>query len=149
PGLRCRTPVQWYPAGCPSGQWERSVKPSRKLRRFEPFTRHKQEKRPLTWGNRSGADVVTVSLGLVGTRSISLVPTNTRQSLRRLCPLVPGSQSGLNAPQCGLLLPVDALRIDFHEYVNAMPGPLRYPGCRYPRVEPQRYGGVSQVVRPP
>jgi hypothetical protein len=27
-------------AGCPSGQWERTVNPSRKLRRFESFTRH-------------------------------------------------------------------------------------------------------------
>src|SRR5882757_1545650 len=36
-------------AGCPSGQWERSVKPSRKLQWFESTTRHTQHVWPLTW----------------------------------------------------------------------------------------------------
>ena len=34
-------------AGCPSGQWEWTVNPSRKLRRFESFTCHHQHKQPL------------------------------------------------------------------------------------------------------
>src|SRR6476620_3983510 len=38
-------------AGCPSGQWERTVNPSRKLRRFESFTCHHQRKQPLICGN--------------------------------------------------------------------------------------------------
>src|SRR6478752_7326400 len=29
-----------HTAGCPSGQWKRTVNPSRKLRRFESFTCH-------------------------------------------------------------------------------------------------------------
>src|SRR6476469_5417190 len=38
-------PISCYPsrrtkAGCPSGQWKRTVNPSRKLRRFESFTCH-------------------------------------------------------------------------------------------------------------
>src|SRR6266498_5611001 len=34
------------PAGCPSGQREQTVNLSRKLRRFEPFTRHHMHERP-------------------------------------------------------------------------------------------------------
>src|SRR5947207_3032645 len=49
PCLRCRAMRGGTPsAGCPSGQWERSVKPSRKLQRFESSTRHSQANRPLT-----------------------------------------------------------------------------------------------------
>src|SRR5439155_5117154 len=52
PCLRCRAMRGGTPsAGCPSGQWERSVKPSRKLQRFESSTRHTQPNRPLTWMN--------------------------------------------------------------------------------------------------
>src|SRR6266704_186939 len=40
-----------HEAGCPSGQWERTVNPSRKLRRFESFTRHKRPSRFLTSRN--------------------------------------------------------------------------------------------------
>ena len=48
-------PVSCYPsrrttAGCPSGQWKRTVNPSRKLRRFESFTCHPVPK-ALTSGN--------------------------------------------------------------------------------------------------
>jgi hypothetical protein len=40
-----------HPAGCPSGQWERTVNPSRKLQRFESSTRHHLDERPFTCGN--------------------------------------------------------------------------------------------------
>lgn len=41
PCFRCRVTTRWGAlAGCPSGQWERTVNPSRKLQRFESSTRH-------------------------------------------------------------------------------------------------------------
>src|SRR5207253_1886245 len=38
-------------AGCPSGQWEWTVNPSRKLRRFESFTCHPVHEGPPASGN--------------------------------------------------------------------------------------------------
>src|SRR6185437_3795591 len=38
-------------AGCPSGQWERTVNPSRKLPRFESWTCHTSEKSPPNCAN--------------------------------------------------------------------------------------------------
>ena len=47
---RCFPPVQKTtessPAGCPSGQRERTVNPSRKLHRFESYTCHSTRRRP-------------------------------------------------------------------------------------------------------
>jgi hypothetical protein len=50
-------------AGCPSGQWERTVNPSRELRRFEPFTRHTHTKRPPNWSDPVGGLSVSVCRG--------------------------------------------------------------------------------------
>src|SRR6476620_6340484 len=49
-------PISCYPsrrttAGCPSGQWKRTVNPSRELRRFESFTCHPVPREALTSGN--------------------------------------------------------------------------------------------------
>src|SRR4051794_18587123 len=52
PYVRCRANARRCPeAGCPSGQWERTVNPSRKLQRFESSTRHTVQERPLTSHN--------------------------------------------------------------------------------------------------
>src|SRR6478735_4212597 len=54
-------PISCYPsrrtkAGCPSGQWKRTVNPSRELRRFESFTCHHVHRRaPDQRKRRSGA----------------------------------------------------------------------------------------------
>ena len=50
PWLGCYCSIRTQ-AGCPSGQWEWTVNPSRKLRRFESFTCHHVLKGPLTCGN--------------------------------------------------------------------------------------------------
>ena len=50
-------------AGCPSGQWERTVNPSRELRRFEPFTRHTHTKRPPNRSDPVGGLSVSVCRG--------------------------------------------------------------------------------------
>src|SRR5450631_1004481 len=50
PWLSCYPSIRTK-AGCPSGQWEWTVNPSRKLRRFESFTCHHVPRGPLTCGN--------------------------------------------------------------------------------------------------
>ena len=52
----------WALAGCPSGQREQTVNLSRKLRRFEPFTRHTSPNSPLTCANSVGGLFVVVRL---------------------------------------------------------------------------------------
>lgn len=47
------------------------------------------------------------------------------------------------------MLAVDALRVDPHQDVHAVPGPLGYLGRWHPGVEPERHSGVPQVVRSP
>src|SRR5438067_2405224 len=52
-----------HEAGCPSGQWERTVNPSRKLPRFESLTRHMVTKRPPTSRNASRGPSASVPPG--------------------------------------------------------------------------------------
>lgn len=42
---------------------------------------------------------------------------------------------------------VDARGVDLQQYVHGVPCPVGYLGRRYTSVEPQRHGGVPQVVR--
>ena len=48
----------------------------------------------------------------------------------------------------GLVLAVDALGVDLEQHVHRVPRPLSDLGRGHARVEPQRHGGVTQVVRP-
>jgi hypothetical protein len=57
-------------AGCPSGQWERTVNPSRKLRRFESFTRHHVAQRPVTSANAEHRPFFAISPSLAQTRPV-------------------------------------------------------------------------------
>ena len=58
------------PAGCPSGQREQTVNLSRKLRRFEPFTRHTSHNGPVTSKNRSPGRLHAVRLRDVQTDGV-------------------------------------------------------------------------------
>src|SRR3954469_11742402 len=64
PVVRCCARAQeCAQAGCPSGQWERTVNPSRKLRRFESFTRHTvQYKAPHQPKRQGGALLVSPAM---------------------------------------------------------------------------------------
>ena len=46
----------------------------------------------------------------------------------------------------GVVLAVDAVGVDLEEDGDAVPGPARYLSRRHAGVEPQRDGGVAQVV---
>jgi putative acetyltransferase len=59
-----------------------------------------------------------------------------------------GGQGPLDPGVDRLLLTVDAVRIDPQEHRHAVTGPAGNLGSGNPAVEPERHGGVAQVVRP-
>jgi len=71
PGLPCTDPRE--------PNWGRSVKPSRELRRFEPFTRHHQRKEALACTDRLGLLRTPVRTGPAGSDRLRLVAGTLRE----------------------------------------------------------------------
>src|SRR5690349_21187979 len=132
-------PISCYPsrrtkAGCPSGQWKRTVNPSRELRRFESFTCHpvlgrafdqRKRRSGALLPSRRGVRLTTAGDGLlrlsVG-KSWQILGGDVRAGMASL--VCRRSEGDLDALACSLVLADDARRVDAEEHVDAVPGPL-------------------------
>src|SRR6266568_2330803 len=82
-------------AGCPSGQWERTVNPSRKLRRFESFTCHQHGKEPLTRRNPGQGLLLVVRQLTADSGPLRLIAPNALPKDHGASPCSSGSPGGI------------------------------------------------------
>ena len=138
-------PISCYPsrrttAGCPSGQWKRTVNPSRKLRRFESFTCHHQRKQPLTSGN--------ADRGLFrGVRRRPAETDHLRLSVAYSWPRRP--ECGIDATLGETLLVVEGVGVNPQQHRHAVPGPSGHLSGWDTSRQPGGQAGMAQAVGAP
>ena len=145
-------------AGCPSGQWEWTVNPSRKLRRFESFTCHPVHKRApdqrkrrfgaffvaparvrlISGSERCSTGVSGELVGKFGPWPLSLGPW--------LHWFSGGLEGRLDPSSRRLVLSGDARGVNAEKHVDAVARPLRDLSCGHAGVQPEGDCCVAQVV---